>query len=363
MAGQTYKAFYDPKKTFDDNFDEGPERVFDDETTYQNKGEPKYEFMGHKLYSPFGIAAGPLPNSEYVKYAFDRGFDVNCYKTQRSVEFACNDFPNVLYLDIDGDLTLDKASKPVVGRSTTDKPIGGFSITNSFGNPSRGPEFWVPDLKKALSYQGKGQLLIMSVVGTIKDGFSSDDYYNDFAETSRLAVEAGVEVVELNLSCPNVATEGVVCYSYEAVTEICRKTKEKIGNVPLVAKFGYFTLEQDDLLRKIINDTSDYLSAISLINTISAPIVDDSGQQALPGPNRLKSGVCGASIKWAGIDMVKRLKALREEKGYKFEIIGVGGVMNVGDFKEYRSAGADVVQSATGAMWNPKLAAEIKASL
>jgi dihydroorotate dehydrogenase (NAD+) catalytic subunit len=362
MSGNSYKAFYDPKKTYDDNFDDGPSPVFDEEPNYKSTGEPTFSFLGHKLYSPFGIPAGPLPNSDYIKYAFDKGFDVNCYKTQRSIEFKANDFPNILYVDVDGDLTLEKAANPLIGRTTTSSPPNKFSITNSFGNPSRGPEFWVEDLKKALSYQGKGQLLIMSVVGTIKDGFSSDDYYEDFAQTAEMAVNAGAKVIELNLSCPNVATEGVLCYSYDAVLGVCQKTKEKIGNVPLVAKFGYFSKEQDATLRKIVRDSSELLSGISVINTISAPIVDDNGDQALPGPNRLKSGVCGASVRWAGIDMVKRLDALRKEEGYKYEIIGVGGVMNVDDFKAYRKAGADVVQSATGAMWNPKLAAEIKAS-
>ena len=58
--------------------------------------------------------------------------------------------------------------------------------------------------------------------------------------------------------------------------------------------------------------------------------------------------------------MVKRLKKLREELGAKYEIVGVGGVTIPADFREYRDAGADVVMSATGAMWNPYLAKEIK---
>ena len=117
------------------------------------------------------------------------------------------------------------------------------------------------------------------------------------------------------------------------------------------------------MLEQIVSDVAPHLNAISVINTISAPVVDANGEQALPGPNRLKSGVCGASIKWAGLDMVKRLDEFRKTSGLSYEIIGVGGVMSVDDFNEYRSAGADVVQSATGAMWNPNLAAEIKASL
>jgi len=356
------KAFYDPTKTYDDNFDDGPNPT-GTESTVENTGDPKYSFLGKKIYSPFGIPAGPLLNSDYIKYAFDNGFDVVCYKTQRSVKFDCNEFPNVLYLDLDGDLTLEKAANPQVGLVDTNKDPKEISITNSFGNPSRGPEFWVNDLRKAVSYQKKGQLLIMSVVGTIKEGFSEEDYWNDFAEAAKLAVSTGVEAIEVNLSCPNVATEGVLCYNPEAVLAICKKVKEVIGDTPMIAKFGYFSQAQQQLLEQIIASIDPYISALSTINTISAPVVDKSGNQALPGEGRLSSGVCGAGIKWAGIDMVKRLVDIREKNDLNFEIIGVGGVMTSKDFHEYLEAGADLVQSATGAMWNPSLAKEIKDSL
>lgn len=356
------KSFYDPSIDYDSNFDNGPVKVYDDTKPYENEGEPKYVVLGKKVYSPFGIPAGPLLNSSYIKYAFERGFDVLCYKTQRSIVTKSNQFPQVLYVDINGDLTLEKAAEPLIGLTETSKSPTDLSITNSFGNPSRGPEFWVEDLKKAKSYQSDGQLLIMSVVGSIQEGFSEEDYWDDFAATAKLAADAGVEAIELNLSCPNVATEGVLCYTHDAVVEICKRVKEKVGNTPVVAKFGYFSTDQQELLEKIVTDASPFLSAISAINTISAPVVDEAGEQALPGPNRLKSGVCGASIKWAGLDMVARLKALREKLNLEFEIFGVGGVMTPQDFKTYRKAGADCVQSATGAMWNPHLAQEIKES-
>jgi dihydroorotate dehydrogenase len=44
----------------------------------------------------------------------------------------------------------------------------------------------------------------------------------------------------------------------------------------------------------------------------------------------------------------------------KFAIIGVGGAGSAAAFDEYRRAGADAVMSATAAMWNPRLAEEIK---
>lgn len=356
-------SFYDPAKTYDDNFNNGPFQVDGREATTKTSDMPSFTAFGKQVNSPFGIPAGPLLNSKYVKYAFDHGFDVVCYKTQRSVPFECNDFPNVLYLDIDGDLTLDKAAHPQVGKTSTTKSPTQLSITNSFGNPSRGPEFWVEDLKKAVSYQGEGQLLIMSVVGTIKDGFSEADYWDDFAQAAELAAQTGVGAIEVNLSCPNVATEGVLCYTHDAVVEICKRTKAKIGDIPLIAKFGYFSDEQAEPLETIIKDASPYLAGVSAINTIAAPVVNDKGEQALPGPNRLKSGVCGASVKWAGLDMVKKLADIRERNNLEYQIIGVGGVMSASDFSDYREAGADIVQSATGAMWNPQLATEIKASL
>lgn len=356
-------VFLDPAKTFDDNFDNGPFPLDASEQPYKNTGEPKYSFLGFPLYSPFGIGAGSLPTSRHIKHAFERGFDVVVYKTQRSTQFTVNQWPNVVYVDVEGDLTLEKAAKPLVGHMQSDKPVEKLTITNSFGNPSRGPEFWVEDVKKALAAEGPGQLLIGGVVGTIKEGFSQEDYFDDFAYTAKLMASTGVKVIEVNFSCPNVTSEGVLCYSHDSVVTIAKKVKAAVGDIPLVGKLGYFKPEQQDLLEQIILDSSPYLAAYSAINTIPAPIVDEQGNQLLPGEGRLKSGMCGASIKWAGVDMVQRLDALRKKHNLKFEIIGIGGVMTPADFHDYREAGAEVVQSVTAAMWNPHLAAEIKAGL
>lgn len=65
-------------------------------------------------------------------------------------------------------------------------------------------------------------------------------------------------------------------------------------------------------------------------------------------------------IKWAGLEMTERLEKARAGLGARFAIIGCGGVTIPFDFKEYRDRGADVVMSATGAMWNPYLAHEIR---
>lgn len=354
--------FYDPQKSYDENYNQGPFGAFADGVDLRTDETPKYDFLGFKINTPFGIPSGPLLNSKFCKAAFEKGFDVIHYKTRRSVAFPSNPWPNVISVEVLGDLTpLSGAKKPLLGTTDFDKDPRGFSITNSFGNPSPDPSIWQEDMKKAVAAEEAGQLLVASVVGTIQKGFSEEDYHDDFAKAAEEAKQTGIKVIEVNLSCPNVANEGIICYSADAVESICKKTKQNLGNIPLLIKLGYFSKDQQQLLEDVVKRVLPYIAGISAINTIPAAVVDKDGNQALPGQGRLTAGICGASIKWAGLDMVKRLKRIKEKLNSDFAIIGVGGVMTSKDYSEYRNEGADVVQSATGAMWNPYLAKEIRA--
>lgn len=353
--------FYDPNRDWDDNFDNGP--FFDDVPELVRKGEPQFNFLGYPVYLPFGIAAGTLPTSKHIQAAFKWGYDVNHYKTQRSVPFSVNQFPHVIPVESDGPITLEQAEEGLVKADSFPEDITKIVGTNSFGNPSRGPEFWQQDMRAAVGSAGVGQVMVASAVGTIQNGFSEADYWQDFANTAKLAVDAGAKIIEVNLSCPNVANEGIICYTPDAVIAICKKTKAAIGDRPLLIKLGYFSDEQQTLLEDMVAEVDQYIAGVSLINTIPAKVYDKDGNQALPGEGRLKSGLVGAGIKWAGLDMVKRMDDLRNSYGYQYQIVGVGGVMSPDDFFEYREAGADLVQACTGPMWNPNLAHEIAQSI
>jgi dihydroorotate dehydrogenase (NAD+) catalytic subunit len=355
------QLFYDWTKTFDENVADGP--YFDTIPTLVRSGEPEFTFLGFPIYLPFGIAAGPLPTGKHVKAAFDWGYDVVHYKTMRTVPFPANPFPNVIPIDVEGDITLEAADKGLTLRDDFPTDISKLVITNSFGNPGLGPDFWVEDMKKAVVSAGNGQVMVASTFGTAREGMSSEDFWQDFADASKMAVGTGAKIIELNLSCPNVMGEGIVCYTPDAVIGICKRTREAIGDTPLMIKLGYFSDKQQTLLEHIMAEVNHYIDAVALINTIPAKIYNKQGGQALPGEGRLTSGLCGAGIKWAGLDMVKRLGALRKEKNYTYEIAGIGGVMTPDDFFEYREAGAELVQACTGPMWNPNLAAEINQSL
>ena len=353
-----YQPFYDPAKSYEENFQDGPFGVFANKEILESKNTKQYDFFGFKINSPFGIPAGPLINGNFVKGALDKGFDIVTYKTVRSSKYPCHPWPNVLSVKIDGDLTLEKAGQKLVADKNYNEPL---SITNSFGVPSSSPEFWQKDLSDAVKYAQDGQMVVGAFQGTKKEGQSVDDYINDYRVTAKLLKDTGVKVVEVNLSCPNEGTNNLLCYDTERSVKVAQAIKEIIGDIPLIIKIGYF--KDENVFADFIKKIGSIVQGISAINTIAAEVVDENDNQALPGEGRSRSGVCGASIKWAGLDMVSKLKKLREELNYTYTIIGVGGVMNVDDFIEYRNTGADIVMSATGAMWNPYLAKEIKERL
>lgn len=355
-----HTPFYDPNKSYEENYAEGPFGAFAQSSGDPKGalGEPKYDFLGFKVSSPFGIPAGPLLNGKFCKAALDKGFDIITYKTVRSGAYPSHPWPNVLAVDVAGDLTLEKAKQKLVGTTNYKEPI---SITNSFGVPSQAPEFWQKDLRDTVKYAKAGQVVVGSFQGTKREGQSAGDYINDYAICAKLLKNTGVKVIEVNLSCPNEGTNNLLCFDTERSVKVAKVIKDQIGNIPLIIKIAYFA--DDKALRDFIKQIGNIVQGISAINTISAEIVNEAGEQALPGEGRLRSGVCGHAIKWAGLYMVKRLKKIREELGYKFTIVGVGGVTTPDDYFEYINSGADAVMSATGAMWNPYLAQEIKERL
>lgn len=350
-----YEPFYNPEISYDHNFEKGPFGAFADGEVATDEGEPQYDFFGYKVYSPFGIPAGPLINGKFVQGALDKGFDIATYKTVRSSEYPCHPHPNVLSVNVEGDLTLEIADKGLIADNNYHEPL---SITNSFGVPSQAPTFWQTDLKNVLANVRKGQIVIGAFQGTKKEGGSVEEYINDYIICARMLKEIGVKVMEVNFSCPNEGTNNLLCFDVERSALIAQAIKSEIGNIPLIVKVAYYKDEQ--MFRNFVKEVGLIVDGISTINTIAAEVRDIKGNQALPGEGRLRSGVCGHSIKWAGLEMVKRLSDLRTEFGYKFTIIGVGGVTTPSDYLEYRNIGADVVMSATGAMWNPHLAKEVK---
>jgi dihydroorotate dehydrogenase len=213
------------------------------------------------------------------------------------------------------------------------------------------------DLKESIAHAQPGQLVMCSFEGTKREGMTPEEYVQDWVNGMQMMKDAGVKVLEANFSCPNEGAASLLCFDVQKVKLITTAIKEQIGDTKLVIKIAYFG---QDELHELVKEVGNIVDGFAAINTIPAPVVNPDGTQALPGAHRVKSGICGHAVKWAGVDMVRRLKGLRDEFGMRYAILGSGGVTVPEDFREYRDAGADLVMSATGAMWNPYLAKEVK---
>ncbi|GIG54527.1 tRNA-dihydrouridine synthase [Demequina activiva] len=348
--------WFDPRRTYEDNVARGPFGAFAPdarlpEPTAQAPGET---FLARPVHRPFGIAAGPLPTARHCAAAFAHGFDINVYKTVRSRAVRAHPFPHALAVRVEGDL-------PAGGRETlvADADIdSAWSISNSYGVPSSDPDVWQPDMERAAQAAGAGQLLVGSCQGT-RDGGSERSLIEDYARTAALVAETGAHAIELNLSCPNEGTSQLVCHDPRLTGRVVGAVKERVGDVPVVVKIAYVRSDHD--LAALVASVTDAVEGIAAVNTLPARLVRVDGSPALPGAGREVAGVCGAAIRWAGLEMSSRLARLRERTGAAFVIVGVGGVLTAHDYVAYRLAGADAVMAATGAMRDPALARAVRA--
>ena len=346
---------YNPLLSYEENYERGPFGEFAQPGVIQRAGRPRFSFVGHPVWLPFGIPAGPLVNGAFVRAALDKGFDIPVYKTVRTRAYTSHAWPNVLPVHVEGDLAAD-CRRLIAGGEYADP----LSITNSFGVPSMSPDVWQADLAACVAYAREGQVVVGSYQGTLPEHGGAAEYIADFRTGARLMRETGVKAVEVNFSCPNEGTANLLCFDVRRSREVVEAIRGELGSTPLLIKIAYF--KDDALLEQLLREVGGVVDGISAINTVSAEIVNEAGEQALPGAGRLVSGVCGRAIKWAGVGMTHKLTRLRAKLGLTFTVVGVGGVTSVEDFAEYREAGADAVMSATGAMWNPLLAQEILAA-
>ncbi len=345
------RAAYDISKSWEHNYIYGP--FFS--TKQVELPKPKWNFLGKKLVSPLGIAAGPLPNANWILAYAKLGYGSLTYKTVRSAAHPSHPAPNVLPVDVKGTIDPDLEKPIKVLKSIP--ALENLSITNSFGNPSPDPSVWMEEIRRIKREINPGQMLPVSVYGTNHEGMTLQQLSDDYAVAAKLAKQAGADAIEINLSCPNVLGDedpNIYC-SPTATGAITKTVKKAIGSSPLILKVGAYPSKE--VLYKVLDEIKGKFEAISAINTIAKKVYDDKGNPALLG--REQSGVCGASIHEHGLRMTRMLKSAQKELNMKFEIIGVGGVMKPEHVVEYLDAGANHVQCATAIMWNPNLNVEV----
>lgn len=348
-----HPALYDIHKSYLENAEHGP---FFNGTIPQRTMPPKetwIDFLGHKVASPIGVPAGPLLTSQWIDLAAKLGFDIPTYKTIRSLEHPSHPLPNMVYVDTHGMINTSGTLSPATLAHKPSSHIEELAVTNSFGMPSKSPSFLLEDIPRANALLREGQVMVVSVVGTVR---SDCTFIEDFVRAALLAKEAGAKIIEANFSCPNVdKSEGCLFMNPQTVAEIGKALVKAIAPIPLIIKAGIFA-SSEQMRAVFIAAARAGVRAISGINTVSMSVVDAHGAPVL-GPKRLTSGICGGPIRSVALDFVENAARINRSEKLDLTVIGVGGITLPEHFDLFLNAGAHVAMSATGMMWDPYLAA------
>jgi dihydroorotate dehydrogenase (fumarate) len=155
--------------------------------------------------------------------------------------------------------------------------------------------------------------------------------------------ETDVDLIELNLSCPNIVGKPQVGYDPEAV----KKTVTAVGKIcqkPWGVKLHpYFDFVHYEETADILNHSR--ISFVTCINSVGNGLVIDPFQEAVViKPKNGFGGIGGQFIKPIGLGNVRKFRELLKPA---IQIIGVGGIISGLDVFEYILAGADAVQLGT----------------
>lgn len=211
-------------------------------------------------------------------------------------------------------------------------------MMNAIGLQNPGIDTFV---KRDISFlKEKDTKIIVNVCGK-----STEDYL-DVVE--RLGDEP-VDLLEINVSCPNVK-EGGIAFGQDpkALYDITKAIKAK-AKQPIIMKLSPNVTDITEMAKAAEAAGSD---ALSLINTLTGMKIDIK-RRAFAVANKT-AGVSGPAIHPIAVRMVYQVA-----NAVKLPIIGMGGVMNTEDALEMIMAGATAVAVGTANFHNPYATVEI----
>ncbi|MDO5719060.1 MAG: dihydroorotate dehydrogenase [Tissierellia bacterium] len=176
-------------------------------------------------------------------------------------------------------------------------------------------------------------------------GNNIDDYING----AKLLEETDINIIELNISCPNVKEGGMAfgikCESaYYVVKEIKNVSSKKI--------MVKLSPNADDLVRVATECERAGADALSLVNTFNALAIDIYKRKAVF--DNITAGLSGPCIKPIALRMVRDVY-----KAVSIPVVGMGGIMDYKDAIEFIMAGATAIQVGTANFINPLVMPEI----
>lgn len=171
----------------------------------------------------------------------------------------------------------------------------------------------------------------------------------DYCEVAERLADEPVDMLEINISCPNVKEGGIAfgqtCASVEAITrEVKRHAKQ-----PVIMKLSPNVTDITATAKAAEAGGAD---ALSLINTLTGMKIDVH-RQTFALANRT-GGLSGPAVKPIAVRMV-----YQAANAVKLPIIGMGGISTWEDALEFILAGATAVSVGTANFYNPGATVEI----
>lgn len=215
-------------------------------------------------------------------------------------------------------------------------------MLNSVGLQNPGVDYYLEHYDKWLSEQGT--VVIANIAG---------HKLEDYSAMARKISQSRADMVELNISCPNVRSGGMAFgvepASVRRVTEAVKRACDK----PVITKLTPNVSNIADNARAAEDGGAD---AISLINTLTGMAVDYRTRRPILANNT--GGLSGPCVKPVALKMVWDCY-----NAVKIPIIGLGGIQSYTDVLEFMICGATAVQVGTATLSDPYAAYNIARDL
>lgn len=171
----------------------------------------------------------------------------------------------------------------------------------------------------------------------------------DYCEVVERLSEEPVDMLEINISCPNVKEGGIAFGQDPKAVESITKAVKKYAKQPVIMKLSPNVTSIVDMAKAAEAGGAD---ALSLINTLTGMKIDIHKRDfALANQT---GGLSGPAIKPVAVRMV-----YQAAHAVKLPIIGMGGISNWEDAVEFLLAGATAISVGTANFYNPTATIEI----
>ncbi|MCT4687059.1 dihydroorotate dehydrogenase [Vallitalea sp.] len=172
---------------------------------------------------------------------------------------------------------------------------------------------------------------------------------DEYVEVAEKLQDADIDMIELNISCPNVKEGGVAFGTDPKMAEYVTSEVKKYAKQPLIVKLSPNVTDITEIARAVEAGGAD---CVSLINTLLGMKIDIYKRKPVLA-NRV-GGFSGPAIKPVAVRMVNQVY-----NSIKLPIIGLGGICNGEDAIEFMLAGATGIAVGTANFMNPRATVDV----